>query len=342
MRTRFRDRHKTGWAAGCLILIGCLAVILSKCVHRHGQEPREKLTRVSVRLKWLPQSQFAGNYVAAAKGFYRQAGIECDLRPGGQDFGAVRLVAGGSEDFGIAGADEIVVARGKGIPVVALAVIYQESPVCFFAKKESGISSPQDFVGKRVAMQYGTNVRTEYVAMLSALGIQQDAITEVPSSFDMQSFFSGKVDVWNGYVINEVQTAKERGFEVNVVRPHDYGIRMYADCLFTTEENIRRRPAIVRAFVSATIRGWKHAIEHQDEAVNTVLQIDHKLNRQHEMQMLLASVPLISPIGSAKRSVGGMVQERWAEMVSTLAAQKLIHGRVRAEDCFTTVFLDEP
>src|SRR5258708_13635760 len=76
---------------------------------------------VTVRLKWFNQAQFAGYYVAKEKGFYQEAGLDVSIQPGGPDFPAVQMVAGGNEQFRVTGADPILVARGKGVPVVAVA-----------------------------------------------------------------------------------------------------------------------------------------------------------------------------------------------------------------------------
>src|SRR5712691_8740899 len=82
---------------------------------------------VTVRLKWLHQAQFAGFYVAKDKGYYAAAGLDVSIQPGGSDFPAIQMVAGGSEQFGVTGADQILIARSKGVPVVAIAVIYREN-----------------------------------------------------------------------------------------------------------------------------------------------------------------------------------------------------------------------
>jgi len=317
-----------------IIFIFAVALFLSSRSQKYSE-----VTKVTCRLKWYEQSQFAGNFVAVAKGFYKDAGIDCELRSGGQDFNAIKLVAAGADDFGIWGADDIIIARAKGIPVVAIAVIYQKSPVCFFAKKGAGINGPKDFIGRKVAMQYGTNVRTEYVAMMNNLGIKLESVQEVPSRFDMQQFFQGKVDVWNGYTINEVLTAEEQLGEMVVIMPSDYGVNIYADCIFTTEEMIKKRPDLVRSFVRATINGWQYALDHPEEAVDIVIAKNPKLRRSHEMEMLLKSKRLILARGAEKRGIGSMSESMWTEMEKTLFVQGIITTRVDVKNAFNASFL---
>src|SRR6056297_729626 len=95
--------------------------------------------QVSVRLKWFNQAQFAGFYVAKEKGFYEDAGLDVSIQPGGSDFPAIQMVAGGDEQFGVTSADQILTARSKGVPIVALAVLYRKSPFVLFALESSGI-----------------------------------------------------------------------------------------------------------------------------------------------------------------------------------------------------------
>src|SRR5258708_10547266 len=97
---------------------------------------------VTVRLKWFNQAQFAGYYVAKQKGFYQEAGLDVSIQPGGPDFPAVQMVAGGNEQFGVTGADQILVARGKGVPVVAVAGVDLKKTVLRFFLQSPGLDAP--------------------------------------------------------------------------------------------------------------------------------------------------------------------------------------------------------
>ena len=121
---------------------------------------------VTLRLKWLNQAQFAGFYVAREKGFYKAEGLDVNIQPGGPDFPAVQMVTGGSEQFGVTGADQILIARSKGVPVVALAVIYRRNPFVLFSLAKSGIKTPKDYVGKNVGVKIGGNEELIYRAVL--------------------------------------------------------------------------------------------------------------------------------------------------------------------------------
>lgn len=312
----------------CLVLVlGC------GC----ADAPKRDMDRVSLRLKWIHQAQFAGFYVAEKEGHFDRAGIKVTIRPGGQDQSALKLVANGSDDFGVWGADQLIIARSRGIPVVALAVIFPRSPVCFTALADSGIEGPEDFVGRRIGMQYGTNVETEYVAMLRRVGVDRKLIDEVPVQFNFQLLLEGQVDAWPSYAINEPIRAKELGFEVNIISPHDYGVKMYADTLFTTEEMITEKPELVRAFVDAVLKGWRSALDNKELAIQDLMAYSPEADVDHELAALKAAEPLIQP--TRRWQIGSMKTETWEEMVVLLEDQGLLDGKVAAESVFTNEFL---
>jgi ABC-type nitrate/sulfonate/bicarbonate transport system substrate-binding protein len=257
------------------------------------------MDKVNLRLKWLHQAQFAGFYTADQKGFYEKNGIDVTINPGGVDFPAVQMVASGSEHFGVTGADQILIAREKGVPLVALAVIYRDSPFVLFALEESDISQPSDFIGKNVGVKLGGNEELTYRAVMQGAGIDTSQVNEVPVKFDISPLLSGQVDVWPGYAINEPITAEEKGYNVTIIWPKDYGVSLYADTLFTTEEMIEKNPDVVRRFVIATLQGWNYAYANPDEAVSYTLTYSDILTKEHETLMMQASLPLLKPEGQA-------------------------------------------
>jgi NitT/TauT family transport system substrate-binding protein len=97
--------------------------------------------------------------------------LNVDIQPGGPDFPAIQMVTGGSEQFGVTGADQILIARSKGVPVVALAVIFRRNPFVLFSLAKSGIKAPTDYVGKNIGVKIGGNEELIYRAVLAKAGV---------------------------------------------------------------------------------------------------------------------------------------------------------------------------
>jgi len=289
---------------------------------------------VTVRLKWFNQAQFAGFYVAQTKGFYKAEGLDVNIQPGGPDFPAVQMVAGGNEQFGVTGADQILIARSKGVPVVALAVLYRRNPFVLFSLAKSGIKTPADYPGKTVGVKIGGNEELIYRAVLANAKIDKSKLNEMPVKFDMTPLLSGTVDVWPGYLINEVIAAKEKGFDVNIVYPSDYGIDLYADTLFTTEKMLEQKPDVVRKFVAATVKGWETAIANPEDAAKITVKYGDKLTYDHELAMMKASLPLLKP---DSKPFGFMDEAGWSSAQKLLIAAGFQKAPVDVEKAFTTM-----
>jgi NitT/TauT family transport system substrate-binding protein len=281
---------------------------------------------VTLRLKWLNQAQFAGFYVAQEKGYYKSEGLDVNIQPGGPDFPAVQMVTGGSEQFGVTGADQILIARSKGVPVVALSVIYRRNPFVLFSLAKSGIKTPADYVGKKVGVKIGGNEELIYRAVLAKAGVDKAELTEIPVKFDLTPLLAGAVDVWPGYLINEVLAAKEKGFDVNIVYPADYGIDLYADTLFTTEKMLKEKPELVKKFVAATLKGWNTAIAAPEEAAKITVKYGDKLNYDHELAMMKPD----------DKPVGYMNEAGWESAQKLLLGAEFQKQPVEVAKAFTT------
>lgn len=291
---------------------------------------------VTLRLKWFHQAQFAGFYVAKEKDLYKSAGLNVDIQPGGPDFPAIQMVTGGNEQFGVTGADQILIARSKGVPVVALAVIFRRNPFVLFSLAKSGIRTPADYAGKNIGVKIGGNEELIYRAILAKAGVDKARLNEIPVKFDITPLLAGAVDVWPGYLINEVLAAREKGFDVNVVSPPDYGIDLYADTLFTTEKMLKEKPDVVRKFVAATLTGWNSAISAPEEAAQITVKSGTKLTYDHELAMMKASLPLLQPDA---QPVGWMDAANWSATQKLLVDAGFQKTPVEIGNAFTVEFL---
>lgn len=324
-----------------IIIFGALAVVALlvwifltyKPVSNGGPD------KVSVRLDWLPQAQFAGVYVAQEKGYFKEESLDVTINPGGVNFNPIQLVASGSDTFGMANADQILVARSKGLPLVGVAALFQQNPSVFIAKKTSGITKPQDFVGKRVGVKYGTSPDILYRAMMNKLKIDMSKIQEIPVQFDMSQFFTGQVDVWPGYIINEALVAKEKGEDINIINPFDYGVYDYADVIFVTDSLLKEKPDVVGRFVRAILKGWQYSVQHPEEAVDILMKRTDGLDKAHETGMMQAVIPLMT--ANVNNKLGWMEPKKWEETYGFMLEQKQIDKQFSVTDAYTMRFVEE-
>jgi ABC-type nitrate/sulfonate/bicarbonate transport system substrate-binding protein len=319
-----------------VVVVGLYFVVIKKDnqVEKRYSGPVQE---VSLKLKWLHQAQFAGNYVAVEKGFYAENGLKVNLVPFSFESPAIDAVVKGDAMFGITGADELVLARANNIPIKAIAVIYKTNPVVAYALKKSGITKPQDFIGKTVGLEKGLNVEYLYSAMMGKLKIDRSKIKEVAIGYDATELLTGKTDVSTGYIINEPNLAIEAGQEVNTILVADYGVNMYADVLFAREDTIQTQPELVERFLRATLDGWQYAIEHEEEAVSMVLKYASSSTSIHQAHMLKSSIPLIH---NGDFPLGWMEDNKWKEAEDILLEQKILKNPIIINDAYTMQFLN--
>src|SRR3989344_1272101 len=128
----------------CTIVAVAVGFSIALFVGKKRVEPQRPVepTKVTVQLKWVHQAQFAGIYVAKERGLYEEEGLDVTIDHGGPNAPPLPPVLSNRAEFGVAGADDVLVAVSEGKSVRAIAAIYQESPVVYFALKESGIETP--------------------------------------------------------------------------------------------------------------------------------------------------------------------------------------------------------
>ena len=279
---------------------------------------------VNLQLRWKHQFQFAGYYAALEKGYYRDAGLDVRIHEGAPGKAPVDEVIAGRAEYGTANS-EVLLARLKGSPLVALAAVFQHSPSVLLARADSGIRTPHDLVGRKVMFMGGKH-DTDFYAMLLREGIRPESVEILPSSYEIDDLISGKVDAFNSYLTNEPFILRRRGIDYVVINPSHYGIDYYGDILFTTEREIDDYPDRVKAFREASLRGWRYAMDHPDEVVGLLLdKYRVPKTRDHLEFEATAARSLILP---DLVEIGHMNPGRWRGMVEALKSSGMVDNDI--------------
>lgn len=298
--------------------------------------PNPPLTEVIVQLSWTHLPQFAGMYAADQKEFYAAEGLAVTFVEGGSKVDKLTPVLDGTAQFGVASADELLLAHSEGKPFKALATIFRRSPVVFMSLAEKGITSPKDFVGKTIRTP--ANIAPTLHAMLAHLGIAPDQYEIVDLPADLTMFASGDVPVWGAFTTGFLITAQQAGYEVNLIYPDDYGVHFYSDTIYTTDSLIATNPDLVRRFVRATLKGWTYAVENSTEASLLVQKYNPGADPTIEIARMTASLPLIN---TGEDFIGWMKPEVWTEMEKTLREQGVLTAPLDVTQVYTLQFVEE-
>jgi NitT/TauT family transport system substrate-binding protein len=315
------------------LFISILVSALTACSPKSVATP----SALTVQLKWVNQAQFAGFYVAADKGYYKEENISIVFSPGGVGINIMDEVTSGRAQFGIIGAEKIILARDEGKRVRAIATIYRRNPFVVVTLPESGITQPADLIGRKINIG-GTDGLMQFTAMMSKLSLDINKVNITPYSYDLQPFYNGQIDATPALAAGSLIGILKQRPDANLIWAEDYGIHFYADTIFTTDQMIAENPDLVARFLRATLKGHQYAVENPDEATQISLNYakDPTLEVQH--QMMIASIPLIN---TGEDHIGWMKPEIWAAMGKTLREQGLLPAPLDVTQVYTMQFLDE-
>jgi NitT/TauT family transport system substrate-binding protein len=305
--------RKVGLLSVILVLALGLVLLPSCNWFRASKTEPGDLDNVSFRLKWFIYSSFAHHLVAQEKGLYAAQKLKVTIKPGGANVDPIKTVTLGEDDVGLASYAQILLARQQGIPVVAIAEEYVTSGVVQYSLKKSGITKPQDFVGKKVGIIPGSDTATVYEALMAKEGIDRSKITEIPIGFDLTPLFTGAIDVSTvGYISNQPIVAETKGYPVNIIDPHGYGIRPGGNVIFTTEKNLREKRSQLKRFLRAMVDGIELSQQlSNDEVVNIVLKYNASLERSSELKVWQVTKDQLLSHDSSRTGI--MPPETWTE-----------------------------
>jgi NitT/TauT family transport system substrate-binding protein len=294
------------------------------------------LTPVAVQLNWTHSNSFAGYYAADKNGYYAAEGLAVTFLEGKADMDYIAPVLDGQAQFGTVTADVLILARAEGKPVRTVAVVYRRSPVVFFALTSTGITRPQDLVGKKIRVT--TNLAPTLRAMMARVGISPDQYTEVTLASDLALFASGQVPVWGSYLNVFATEVKQAGYKINILYPDDYGVHFFGNSIYTRDDYIAQNPDVVRRFLRATLKGWTFAVENPNAVGEMVVKYKPNADAALEIAEMIASIPIVN---TGEDYVGWMKPEIWTGMGATLREQGLLTRTLDLTQVYTMQFLQE-
>jgi len=237
---------------------------------------------VTIQLKWVAQAQFAGYFVAKDKGFYKDAGLDVTINPGGPDVAPPQVIAGGGADVVVDWMPSALASREKGVPLVNISQTFKHSGLELVCRKDTGIKTPEDFKGKTIGIWYGGN-EYPFLNWMSKLGIKTDGspggVKVLKQGFNVDPILQKQADCVSAMTYNEYWQVIDGGFKPADLIVFNYekeGVATLEDGLYVMEPKLKD-PAFVgkmAKFVKASMKGWDYAKAHPDEAVKIILAGD--------------------------------------------------------------------
>ncbi len=236
---------------------------------------------VTLQLKWVADAQFAGYYVAKDKGFYKDAGLDVTIKPGGPDVNPEQVLAGGGADVVIDWMPSALATREKGSPVVNIAQPFKRSGLELTCRADSGVKTPAEFPGHTLGVWFYGN-EYPFLAWMAKLGVKTDGppgVTVLKQGFNVDPLLQKQAACISTMTYNEYWQIIEAGMkpaQLVVFNYTDEGVATMEDGLYALEPKLKD-PGFadkMARFVKASMKGWDYAQSHPDDAVKIVLDND--------------------------------------------------------------------
>ena len=252
--------------------------------------------KVTLQLKWVPQAQFAGYFVAKDKGFYKDEGLDVTIKPGGPDVAPEQVIAGGGADVVVDWMPAALAAREKGVPMVNIAQPFKRSGLELTCRADTGVKAPADLKGRTLGVWFSGN-EYPFLSWMSKLGFKTDGppdgVKVLKQGYNVDPLLQKQADCISTMTYNEYWQVIDAGYkpeQLVVFNYTDQGVATLEDGLYVMEAQLKD-PAFVdkmARFVKASMKGWAYAREHGDEAVKIVLDNDTtgSQTEHHQKQMM--------------------------------------------------------
>ena len=281
--------------------------------------------KVTIQLKWVTQAQFGGYYVAQDKGYYSAAGLDVTIKPGGPDIATPQVIAGGGADVIVDWMPSALASREKGVSLVNIAQIFKKSGMMLTCRKDSGIKSPSDFRGKTLGVWFYGN-EYPFLSWMSQLGIPtkggSNGVTVLKQGFNVDPILQKQAECVSTMTYNEYWQVVDAGLspsELVVYKYEDQGVATLEDGLYVLEKNLRNKGFVdkMARFLRASIKGWKYAADHPDEAADIVLENDDTgaQTEKHQRRMMREINKLV---GNQPQGIGYLIPADYNRTVKVL------------------------
>ncbi len=300
---------------------------------------------VKLQLKWVPQAQFAGYFVAKDKGYYEQEGLNVEILPGGPDIVPEQQVAGGSADIGVDWVGSLLTSQEQEMPLIQIAQIFQKSGLVVVSKKSAGMNTPADLKGKKVGNWMGGN-EFELLALFDKYGLDPNKdVSFTKQGFTMDQFLGGELDAASAMTYNEYQILLESGLkdsDLNVIDMNDEGVAMLEDNLFANKEWLDANKETAAKFVRASLKGWKDAIADPEAAVDSVMKQAESgsTTKEHQLKMMQEVAKLIQPEGFDETKMGYTDDKMFQQTADIALKFGVIKEAANVQEAYTNEIVD--
>jgi NitT/TauT family transport system substrate-binding protein len=324
------------------VLIGAVVTALALfSLHAQAAE----LTPANIRLDFIIGGKHAPWFVALEKGFYSKRGLKATILGSTGSADTVRTIGAGGADFGFADIGTMIVAKSRGTPVQAAAQ-FGYVPATVMWRDDTNIKKLKDLEGKSYAISPG---QAQWFLMpaycrINKVDYKAIRIQETAAPLQPAALVAKKADFIVMYRASNDEVAElaatKQGIKLNRIFMKDTGLDIYGTGLIVKDDDIKKRPEFVRAYVEATLEGLRYTRDNQDESLKILLKHKPELDAVlTTMQLKNALTEVFLPLESVNVGLGYMRPEITEKTVKIVNEYFDVEKKVTSKEVFTNQFI---
>ncbi|MCB1122924.1 MAG: ABC transporter substrate-binding protein, partial [Verrucomicrobiae bacterium] len=320
-----------------LLLAATTALFLSGCGGSGGSSETEKgLIKVKLQTDWYAQPEHGGFYQALVKGYYREAGLDVEIIPGGPNALPVQKAAQGVVQFAMGRSDEVIIAASRKVPLVILGALMQHDPQAILFHKESGIKDFKDLDGKTIMATPGS-------AFIRIMERTYDIdVNVMPLDYGMNRFLADKNFIQQCFITNEPYYVTKEGANPGTLLLAESGFSPYR-VWYTSSGFARAKPEVVKAFTKASIRGWNDYLTGDRTEANAMIAERNPQQTEEFMAYVINSMienKLVTGDPAKGERTGLITKERIQTQIEQLKDIDMLESDVSVDDVLMPELLE--
>jgi NitT/TauT family transport system substrate-binding protein len=304
---------------------------------------------VRLRLNWMYYGSHAGFAYGKDKGYYKDQGINLDIRSGNGSGSAHRLVANGDSDFSYGSCASMVNLAAKGAPLISVGVIDAAGTEAVIVRPDAGVKAIGDLKGKTILTTANAGVNTFFPLVLKNAGLTEKdvSITNVPDGALVSSYLQGSggaVGILGGLDDKPAEIKANGGAEPVTFPYSDFGINQVGYCIVTNTDTVAKKPDLVKRFLAATMKAYKETEANPDAAIASMADIvggsmAEDQGKQQARAVLDVTLGILYSKNNTEKRLGYNVPKDWEDMIELMKKYNDLQTDKPASAFYTNDFL---